>query len=402
MSAALVHLFNSSSVSGPERLVLPALRAAGWPCAVVNLVEERLPGPPDGDPLSAYARRLGVDCGAVRVRRRWDGAAVTELRGLLDRLAPALVHAHDAKASAYLLAAGAAGPPPRWRTVSTHHGVHGRPDLKSRAYEWLYRRFVLPRFDRALAVSGADVRFLAAHALGRERLRLHLNGVDGLRVAPDERRDLSRRARAAWLPGEAGREGLFLMGTVGRLSAEKDHARLLLVLERLDRLGLGRDWRCLVFGAGPLEADLKGRARRLDLGRRVVWMGYRPEVAGELAGLDLVASFSTAEGLPISLLEAGWAGTPVIATNVGGIGDILPDESFGTLVPPQEPPAATAERLRGLLAPERRTGLEAQGRRLQARVAQVFSSAAWLKRLADIYGELGVALESRPALGRGA
>lgn len=402
MSPALVHLFNSSSVSGPERLVLPALRASGWPCAVVNLVEERLAGPPGGDPLSAYARGLGVDCRAVGVRRRWDGTAVRALRGLLERLSPDIVHAHDAKASAYLLAAGACGPPPAWRTASTHHGVHGRPDLKSRAYEWLYRRLVLPRFDRALAVSTADARFLAAHALGNDRLRLHLNGVDGLRVAREERRDLSRRARAAWLPREPDPEGLFLIGAVGRLSAEKGHERLLRVLERFERPGLGPDWRCLVFGAGPLEAGLKERARRLGLGRRVVWMGYRRDVASELAGLDLVVSFSKAEGLPISLLEAGWAGTPVLATRVGGVDDIIPDESFGTPVPPEEPTAETARRLRGLVAPGSGALLEGQGRRLQARVADAFSSAAWLRRLADLYGELGVAFPPSQAPGRAA
>ncbi len=58
-------------------------------------------------------------------------------------------------------------------------------------------------------------------------------------------------------------------------------------------------------------------------------MGYRDDVGRELAGLDLVLSFSKAEGLPINLIEAGWAGTPVMSMLVGGVKDLIPGDSFG-------------------------------------------------------------------------
>src|SRR5689334_7872826 len=99
----IVHLFNSSSVSGPERLVLPALATTPEQFFVINLREERIDHLRESDPLEDYARSLHLDYCDVRVCGQWDYVAVRELRLILERLDPSIVHAHDVKASAYLL-----------------------------------------------------------------------------------------------------------------------------------------------------------------------------------------------------------------------------------------------------------------------------------------------------------
>src|ERR1700704_1923314 len=101
----IIHLFNSSSVSGPERLVLPALARVRDHVAIINLREERIGRLRESDPLEDYARSLNLDYLDVRVCGHWDYVAVRDLRILLERLDPDLVHAHDVKASAYLLQA---------------------------------------------------------------------------------------------------------------------------------------------------------------------------------------------------------------------------------------------------------------------------------------------------------
>src|SRR5262249_688041 len=132
----------------------------------------------------------------------------------------------------------------------------------------------------------------------------------------------------------------------------------------------------------------------LGLEKRVRWMGYRASVGHELAGLDLLLSFSKAEGLPISLLESGWAATPVLATRVGGVMDLFPDESFGTTIPPKEAPADTAHRLRQHLNPEGQDLLVRQARHFQQRVASEFTQTRWIEQLNDLYAELGVSFGS--------
>ena len=305
----IVHLFNSSSVSGPERLVLPSLIRFQEPHLIVNLVEERIGRLRASDPLGDFSRSLKLSYRSVRVKKRWDPEAIGQLQALLESEAPNVVHAHAVKASVYLREASR-NFARKFPIVSTHHGVHGLPDFKTRVYEWLYRKRYLNTFDRVLAVSTPDYKFLLDSGVGKERVRLHLNGADGRLVSAEDRPEVSRSIRAGWLPAQEGRDELFLFGVVGRLSAEKDHERILKVLSILNEKPCEHHWRCLVFGMGPLEKRLKDESVRLGLENRMVWMGYRQGVGNELVGLDLLLSFSKAEGLPINVIEAGWGWHP--------------------------------------------------------------------------------------------
>lgn len=387
----ILHLFNSSSVSGPERLVLPALTNFKDHFMIVNLREMRIPQLRESDPLGEYSRSLNLGYRHVSVKGRWDRGAVKELQDLVDQLNPDLVHAHDVKASVYLYQSKKSGQTRKpFRTVSTHHGVHGRPDRKTQLYEWLYRRHFLKFFDRVLCVSTADYEFLSRSGIGKDRLRLHLNGLEGRLIDPEFRFQEAQKIRTRWQSGDMSLDNLFLFGVVGRLSTEKDHARILNVLSHLNNLPCERNWRCLIFGSGPLSDLLQQFAQRLGLQQRVLWMGYRQNVGDELAGLDLLLSFSKAEGLPINLIEAGWSGTPVMCTKVGGVRDLIPDESYGNWVLPEESIEKSARRLQRFLSEEGRMKLRNQGRRFQKRVAKEFTQKKWVQQLENIYTELKV------------
>ena len=388
----IVHLFNTVAVSGPERLVLPAIANFQNDFIIVNLLEDRNERLRESDPLEEYARSLNLDYRAIGVRKRWDPVAFRELRVLLEHLKPDLVHTHGVKASLYLLQAKRDGIRRPFRMVSTHHGVRGLPDMKTRLYDLFYRRYVLKYFDRILCVSTEDYETLGRSGIGEDRRRLHLNGIDGVRIDASRRVQVAQKIRRRWLPNHLHPDTLFLFGAVGRLSAEKDQTRLLKVLFHLNSQPSDRDWRCLIFGNGSMDKYLQDLAHRLELSGRVHWMGYRKNVGDELAGLDVVLSFSKAEGLPINLLEAGWAGTPVIATPVGGVIDLIPDERYGTWVPLDEPADATALRLRACLSEEGRSKLQLQARCFQERMTIEFTQAKWVNRLEDIYAELGVRL----------
>jgi|GEM_PF-674856 glycosyltransferase involved in cell wall biosynthesis/peptidoglycan/xylan/chitin deacetylase (PgdA/CDA1 family) len=386
----IVHLFNSSSVSGPERLVLPALAGLQERFVIVNLREERIARLRESDPLEIYARSLNLPYYDVRVCGQWDHVAMRDLCLLLRRLNPVLAHAHDVKASAYLQQAKQALTDKNFPIVSTHHGVEGRPDWKTKMFELFYRMYLLNKFDRVCCVSCADYEILARSGIPKGRLRLHLNGIEGRLVPLEQRAVESRRIRPAWLPDEMRRDDLFLMGVIGRLMPEKDHDRLIKVLALLNRLPGVMDWRCLIFGTGPLEKKLRLQAHRFGAASRIKWMGYRDEVGKELAGLDLALSFSRAEGLPINLIEAGWAGTPVMCTRVGGVTDLFPDESYGELVPKDEFPEESAWRLKLCLSKEGQAKLLEKSIRFQQRVTEEFNQNKWIRRLREIYSELNI------------
>src|SRR3569833_2740080 len=99
----IVHVFNANEVSGPETLVIPALAKLGEKVVIIFLSEERA-----GDRARSapnYARSFGIETHEIKVRSRIDARAIRELRALLKKLSPRLVHCHEVKASTFTAAA---------------------------------------------------------------------------------------------------------------------------------------------------------------------------------------------------------------------------------------------------------------------------------------------------------
>jgi glycosyltransferase involved in cell wall biosynthesis len=145
--------------------------------------------------------------------------------------------------------------------------------------------------------------------------------------APDVPEHPTRdEARAAF-----GIEG-FALGTAGRLTAQKALGDTLEALARVPGVTL------LVLGDGPERAALERRAGELDLEDRVRFLGSgtREDVIALFRGVAAALLTSAGENLPHTVLEALAAGTPVIATAVGGIPEVVRDGENGLLVPPRD------------------------------------------------------------------
>jgi glycosyltransferase involved in cell wall biosynthesis len=162
--------------------------------------------------------------------------------------------------------------------------------------------------------------------------------------------------------------------SVGRLETEKNPLLLADVLARLD----GADWKFLICGEGPMEDELRGRLRELGVEDRAELLGYLPIHGGLMDRYRSVNAFlhvSWTEGMPQVLLEAFAAGTPVVATAVGGVPEAAGDAAL--LIPPGDPDAAAAALGRIAADPELRRelvtkGIErVRGRTLEAESARV-------------------------------
>jgi glycosyltransferase involved in cell wall biosynthesis len=128
-----------------------------------------------------------------------------------------------------------------------------------------------------------------------------------------------------------GIEG-FALGVAGRLTAQKALGDTLEALARVPGVAL------LVLGDGPERAALERRAVELGVSDRVRFLGAgtRDDVIALFRGVDAALLTSAWENLPHTLLEALAAGTPVIATSVGGIVEVVRDRENGLLVPPRD------------------------------------------------------------------
>lgn len=123
----------------------------------------------------------------------------------------------------------------------------------------------------------------------------------------------------------------FNIGIVGRLSKVKGHIYLLKAIKHLEEL---RDIRLYIFGEGCLKDGLKNYCLENGISDRVFFMGFKNNIYDYIYVLDLFVMPSMHEGLPYALLEAMFLKIPIIASNVGGLKEILENDTDALLVPP--------------------------------------------------------------------
>jgi glycosyltransferase involved in cell wall biosynthesis len=168
---------------------------------------------------------------------------------------------------------------------------------------------------------------------------------------------------------------------VARLAEVKGQRHLIAALARLDASGIlvGED----IERGGSYEEVLRREAERLDVADRVVFAGYRSDVPAVLAGCDVFCLPSTAEGMPLSVLEAMAQGKPVVATAVGGTPELVVDGVTGLLVPPGDAEALAEALGRVLSDPELAKRMGAAGRQ---RVERDFAADVSTARILALYG----------------
>ncbi|HEY0482125.1 MAG TPA: glycosyltransferase [Kofleriaceae bacterium] len=314
MKARIVHVLSSFGMGGQERvafdLAVSQLRAG---CEVTVL---SLAPPPDG-PLAAELRAAGIEVARVaRQREGIDPILILRLARWLRRHRVDLVHTHNRMALIYGAPAGRLA---RARVVHTKHGKNPRGGTRLAAGKLAARAV-----DAFVAVSDetADVA-RRRREIDERRLMVITNGIELGRFHPAPAgRERVRR--------ELGIDaGAWVIGTVGRIAAEKNHALLVNAMAPL----LGPGTRLIIAGDGPLLPALTELVAARGVASFVHLLGARYDVPDILNALDSFVLSSDTEGLPLVVLEAMATGLPVISTRVGGVPNVLEEGVTGFLVP---------------------------------------------------------------------
>ena len=199
------------------------------------------------------------------------------------------------------------------------------------------------------------------------------NGVDTKRYAAGNGESLRSQL--------AGSNEL-LIGTVGRLAAQKNHPRLVQAAAILKAQGL--PVRVVIAGDGPERASTQASIVEYDVADCVTLLGERSDIPDLLAALDVFVLSSDREGHPLSALEAQSAGTPVVLTRAGGSADAISssaDQCGGLLV--DKSPEAIADAIAKLSADRPR--LNAMARFASAYAAAHFDKQTMIDRYSDIF-----------------
>ncbi len=275
----------------------------------------------DENPLVLRAREAGFAVEPFAQKRRYDLVeGVRVLRGLVSRHRADVVCATGYKAD--VIAAWLGVVP----TVAMLRGWTGE-DAKVRLFEWLDRK-TLRRHDAITVVSSALGEAAIREGVPRERVFRVPNAID-LAALPPPR---SREELAVELGLDPARP---IVGAVGRLSPEKGHRVLLEAFHALHQTL--RDAQLVLVGDGPERPALVRRAGELGLSACTTFAGLRKDGQQIIGALDVMALPSFSEGMPNVVLEAFAYGTPVVATAVGALPDMLEDGRSGWLVPAGDP-----------------------------------------------------------------
>jgi glycosyltransferase involved in cell wall biosynthesis len=297
-----------------------ALKARGWEVAVASMT-----------PPTAFAEELreaGVAVESLGMRRGFaNPVALLGLRRIIKRRRPSVLHSHLVHANVLARLTRAICEVPV--LVSTAHSISDGGRLR----RWGYR--LTDRLtDVTTNVSRAAVeRYVEAGAAPPGRIRFMPNGLETERFAADP-------AARAKLRGELDVRERFVWLAVGRFEEAKDYRNM---LEAFARVARDRaDAVLLVAGGGSLEQQVRALVKKLGLAACVRFLGVRRDVPQLMSAADAYVLSSAWEGMPMVLLEASAAGLPVVATQVGGNGEVVLDGRSGLLVPPKDPAALAA------------------------------------------------------------
>ncbi len=307
----VLHLQKVAGISGSEAhllSLLPRLREHGWDVRMLMLHEHE-PGAWD------FARALtdrGVPLDAISLRRDVDPIAFVHLAGYLTRHRPQILHTHLVHADAYGQMAGMLTRVPV--RFSTKHG---------------FNEF---REGRAFALGDRTVASLAhVHIAISRGLARYLAQTEGFREESFEivHYGITPNGEPKPYSGEVPR-----LLCVGRLIPIKGHIVLLRAFAAAKEEIPGLELE--IAGRGPLEPALRALARELGIADAVRFLGYVAPIQGAIERSAIVVVPSMGEGFGMVALEAMERSRPVIAAEIGGLGELVRHGETGLLVDPGE------------------------------------------------------------------
>lgn len=131
----------------------------------------------------------------------------------------------------------------------------------------------------------------------------------------------------------------FNIGIIGRISEVKGHLYLLKAMTMLNHID---DLRLYIFGEGPLKKTCEDYCNSNGIAGKVYFMGFKNNIYDYMSKLDLLVMPSLHEGLPYTILEAMSLKVPVIASDIGGLKEVIKNNEDGILVPPKDIEALTS------------------------------------------------------------
>lgn len=296
---------------GAERQILTLMRSLQLRGSAINLLVFH-----DGE-LARRARSARIATEVLGARVLLDFASLRRLRSALAEFEPDVVHLHGYRAAVYCGLLGRRN----FAAVKTEHGSLEVPSerLLERLKLGFYRRletWATRRIQAHVVYVTEDLRRVSASEYPHASV-IH-NGIEFL------------DPQQTGTPPEY-QAGYVNIAIVGRLEGVKgiDYALRAMTAQRMPPTA-----RLHIVGSGPLLPELQALARNLGIQDRVRFLGFRDNIYDYIAHADALLMPSLHEGLPYTILEAMALRTPILASRVGGLAEVLVNEETALLFEP--------------------------------------------------------------------
>jgi glycosyltransferase involved in cell wall biosynthesis len=306
-------------------------------------------------------RQAGFAVTEVNVRTKIDPLAILKMRKIIRAKRIDVVHTHLSTSSVNGCLAARISQVPG---IATVHGMSGKLSFSAASH--------------LIGVSLQVKQHLIDQGVPAAKISVVYNGLPGLEHVPDREKIRAEMGISA---------STYCFGTIARVTPSKgiEYAiRAIAEMGKLCPLDEAVPSVCyLVVGDGDGLEGCRQLAKELGLDEKVRFLGYRKDIEVCLAAMDLFLFPSLKEAMGIALVEAMRSGLPVVATNIGGIPEVVTEEC-GILVPPKEPIEMARKALEIVQNPARRSRMADAAR---TRASRFFSATAMQVATSDVYSQ---------------
>jgi len=320
MAGRILFVITSLAYGGAEIQVKELairLRRRGWNVVVVSMCQP--------EALVAELEDGGVIVESLDMPRGApDPRGVWKLARLIHKYQVQIVHSHMVHANLLARITRPLAPGRIW--ICTAHNIDEGGRNRERAYQLTDP---LCHLTTQVSIAGMD-RYIQVGATPQNKIIYLPNGVDAQQFHPDSK--VRTRVRAALQLEER-----FVWLSIGRLEEAKDYPNLMRAFSLVTK-----DFpntKLLIAGQGDMRPMLETLRNELEIDEQVSFLGVRNDVPALMNAADAFVISSAWEGLPMVLLEAAATGLPLVATDVGGVNEIVINGKNGFLRPPYDAPA---------------------------------------------------------------
>ena len=320
-----------------------------------------------GSKLGAVTQERGIPTHWLKLRSGYDPIAFFKIIKFLKRERVNIIHTHSSR-DGWLV--GAAG---KWLGIPVFRTRHLLTRIGG---PFVYAHLA----DRVITVSEGVRQYLIEAGVPAKHIIAVPTGINLKRFNP-ARPDLADVRNRLGIPRTA-----FVIGIVAVLRFPKGHRFLLEAVQRL--VPEFPQLKLLIVGTGPQERNIKNLIAELKLQDHVLMLGQQDNVPSILKALDAFVLPAQEEALGTALVEATAMGVPVVATQIGGIPEVVGDA--GLLFPSEDVDALVSQLRRLMRSPELAARMRAQG---MERAHQLYDENLMVRRTEDLYLK---ALETTP------